>query len=213
MRLLFAVALILVSGFCADGLEVEFQPGPSDGKDTFVSSANPDNNYASHIHVYIGHSTDTEATFRGFIEFTGLDSYITEGYICEEAILAIEVLVVTPGTSDQYEIHRVEEDWSESSVTWNDQPAYGGTPVTFGEPWTGVYTIDVTTIVSEWFNDTADHHGFCIKHEDEASEESGNFGCYSSNDSLQSNRPLLMVTLTGEAVEPSSLGRTKAAFR
>lgn len=213
MRLLFAVALILVSGFCADGLEVEFQPGPGDGKDTFVSSASPTENYGSHFHMYIGRSPDTGGALRAFIEFTGLDAYIADGYICTEAFLELSVISSTFGPADEYGVYRVEEDWDEDIVIWEYQPAFGGTPVIFEDPWTGDYPIDVTAIVAEWFDGTADHHGFCIKHEDEASEDSGNFGCSSSNDSAPDDRPKLMVTLTGEAVEPGSFGRAKAAFR
>jgi len=213
MRLLCTAGLILVSAFYAASLEVEFQPGPGDGKDAFVSSANPTGNYGDHFHMYIGRSADTGGDLRAFIEFTGLDSYIADGYTCTEAVLWLSIFSVNSGPADEYGVCRVEDDWAEDTIAWDNQPGFGGTPVIFEEPWPGDYPIDVTAIVAEWFDGTADHHGFCIKHEDEASEDNGNFGCSSSDDSASDNHPKLTVTLTGEAVEPSSLGRTKAAFK
>ncbi|UCE27158.1 MAG: DNRLRE domain-containing protein [Candidatus Coatesbacteria bacterium] len=213
MRLLITLTLVLVPTFYAYGLGVELQPGPSDGKDAFVNSANPGNNSGDHFHMYVGRSTDTGGTLRAFIEFTGLDPYIADGYECTEAVLELSIFAVNSGPTDEYGVYRVEEDWAEDTVTWDDQPAFGGTPVTFGEPYPGDYPIDVTAVVAEWFDGTADHYGFCIKHEDEASEDSGNFGCSSSDDGAADNRPKLTVTLTGATVEPASLGRSKAAFR
>jgi hypothetical protein len=213
MRLLFTVTLVLVSAFCATGLDVELQPGPGDGKDTFVSSASPTNNYGSHFHMYVGRSTDTGGALRTFIEFTGLDAYIADGYTCTEAILDLETFAVTSGPAEVYGVYRVEEDWDEDTVIWDYQPAFGGTPVIFEDPWSGGYVIDITTIVAEWFDGAAEHHGLCIKHENEESEESGNFGCYSSNEGVSGNRPELTVALTGAAVEAASLGEVKAVFR
>jgi hypothetical protein len=213
MRLLFIITLFLVSVFYAAGLEVELQPGPGDGKDTFVSSASPTTNYGSHFHMYVGRSSDTGGTLRTFIEFTGLDDYITDGYTCTEAILELETFAVTPGPADEYGLYLVEEDWDEDTIIWDYQPAYGGTPVVFEDPWEGDFIVDITSIVAEWFDGTAEHYGVCIKHENEESEETGNFACYSSNDGSSNNRPKLTVTLTGEAVGSASFGEVKAVFR
>jgi hypothetical protein len=213
MRLPYIMVFVLALAFCAAGLEVELQPGPGDGKDTFVSSANPTTNYGSHFHMYVGRSPDTGGALRAFIEFTGLDEYIADGYTCTEAILELETFAVTSGPAEVYDVYRVEEDWDEDTIIWDYQPAFGGTPVVFEDPWPGDFIVDITPIVAEWFNGTAEHYGICIKHENEESEENGNFGCYSSNDSSSNDRPKLTVTLTGEAVGSASLGEIKAVFR
>lgn len=213
MRLSTITGLILFSAFSAAGLEVELQLGPDDGKDTFVNSASPANNYGDYIHMYVGRSTDTGADLRAFIEFTGLDQYIEDGYECIEAILELTIFSVNSGPDDAYRVYRVDEEWAEDTVTWDDQPGFGGTPIIFGEPYPGVYPIDVTAIVAQWFDGTADHHGFCFIHADEASDVSGNFGCWSSDDEDPDNRPHITITLIGVAVEPASFGRAKVAFK
>ena len=61
--------------------------------------------------------------------------------------------------------YRTTGNWSESGVTWNNQPSYGnayGSGSIVHEVW-GWYEFDVTSLVSAWYNGTYPNYGIILR--------------------------------------------------
>ena len=70
-----------------------------------------------------------------------------------------------PGTSRTIRTYRITSSWSESSVTWNNRPGYGGSygsnSIVHGA-W-GWYEFDVTNLVRAWYDETYTNHGIMLR--------------------------------------------------
>ena len=76
----------------------------------------------------------------------------------------------TPDASRTIRTYRATSAWSESSVTWNNQPgfgeSYGSTPIVHGAE--GWHEFDVTDLVCAWYEGTYSNHGIMIRADQES---------------------------------------------
>jgi len=109
---------------------------------------------------------------------------------------------------------RVIEDWSETTVNFNNQPDYttDGQVVTGWPSGGSWHSVDVTGLVTDWYNGTETNYGF-IGH---CQGTSGMSDCafLSTRYSGTTYDPRLVVDYTGtSAVESESVGTIKATLK
>jgi hypothetical protein len=171
--------------------------------DASVSQDNPDANFGSSNTVYVGYSG---AWVNTLIKFD-LSSYT--GATINGAYIRLYVYGhYGDFPTDMVRITMNDADWSEGTVTWNNKPGFNGqinltAPGTYG--WWEVY---VTNWVQDMVDGTEPNYGFQIYQND---TDYALFLMYTKENST--NRPTLEINYTPSAVESSSLGELKAAFR
>jgi hypothetical protein len=175
------------------------QPGPLDGKDSYVYGGYPDSNYGSDDLVRIGHIV-TWGSFRAYLQFNLGD--LPAGAVITNAVLKLyqynnyqESTVLPQGL--EIGVYRINGQWGENTITWNTRPGYKSTPEsTFSvtpdaETW---LSWDITSLVQGWVNGSISNYGVVLRDTDETA---GNIfiECYSS-DYTDNNtlRPRLEIT-------------------
>jgi parallel beta-helix repeat protein len=137
------------------GIEMDFLPTG----DAYVLSAYPNNNYGSEDWLIVIHDPDEH----GFVHFdiSSIPSYA-------EIVKADLHLHTAAVWGDfMYGIKYANSSWTESGVTWNNQPSSSDIP---GYPGFGGheysdgrhYIIDVTNAVEAWHSGSRTNYGFCI---------------------------------------------------
>jgi len=140
--------------------------------DVRVFGEYPDSTYGGTYYTVIGTSAFDKIS-RTLIKFdlSELPSDIEIIY----AYVSMKVIICGPGADDQpIDIHRNTESWDESTVTWNNAPAYDATPTTliYGaestiDPTTRWTTFDVTEDVRDFVNGIETNYGWTFKAETE----------------------------------------------
>ncbi|MGB5849033.1 MAG: DNRLRE domain-containing protein [Ignavibacteriaceae bacterium] len=97
----------------------------------------------------------------------------------------------TAALNEEVTLHRITSDWQELVITWNN---FGGSFNTDSEgsfipSTTGLYSVDITAVVSNWFDETYPNYGVLLKEVSPAQ-----FQTYSSRESGDS--PYLMIWWT-----------------
>ena len=151
--------------------------------DTFVSEGFANANFAGSELVDIGYHRDgcpdesrSDEVNRGLLKFnlpsTPAGAIITEAHLW---IYLAGVCWVQDGPRD-IKAYRIIENWTTTTVTWNNQPARsnlasGSTsiPINVNVPFTW-YTLDITQLIRNWDNGTAPNYGLMLR----APEGSGN---------------------------------------
>ncbi|MEP7377813.1 MAG: DNRLRE domain-containing protein [Chitinophagaceae bacterium] len=100
------------------------------------------------------------------------------------------------GTNDCW-LKQVTGNWSESTITWNNQPATNETtriaiPASTSQWGYNVLDIDVTNMVKDMVNNANSNNGFCIMLQNETYYRSMTFG--SSDNVDPAKRPKLVIT-------------------
>lgn len=109
-----------------------------------------------------------------------------------QAKLYLHVIAGTAGTT-RIGVHRITDKWSQTSVTWNNQP--GRTAVydnlsVGGEGW---YSWDVTKMVDEWQSGAQSNFGFALVNGSE-NAEGINYRSFNSGEFLnRALRPYLQI--------------------
>jgi len=160
--------------------------------DAYTQSSNPDTNYGSSTDLMIDGSYG-----RVYVKFN-LSS------IPSNSVIISATLKLYDHSTASYEVcvYPVSADWSESTITWNNQPDYNSslqscvtTPSTSGQ-WV---SWDVTDIVEEWVEGGLENYGFVLK-----ASENGLEKFYSKEYSDSSKHPELII----EYVEPNTVTQT-----
>jgi len=204
--IMLTAALSCAAAFAA---ELVLQPG-ADGKDAMVNIMEPSVNFGNYKYLMVNFGPATEV--RGFAEFEGLSSI--SGGTVNTAYL--DLWIDTANSTDyDFGIYRVTASWEESSVTWQNQPAFVAEPYATikvsGAPG-GPYTWDVKSLVQEWAAGTYTNYGLVLKRVNMQYPSNWPYFC-SGDNSNSSYRPRLRVDYTPPAVLPTSLGQVKALLR
>jgi hypothetical protein len=241
---LLAVLLLslLVSGvFAQDGpaaaegapifVEDEFSATPEEvaapngqitiraGRDTFVSSADPNRNYGSNQTIRFGF---TQTGFRAtrpmfFFDVTAVPS----GARISRADFQVYLSANTDPVRDRgYAAHPLTSTWQESFVTWNNQPGWGaemGRGTLGNTP--GWQTVTVTNLVRNWQSNPGGNNGLILVGDERPDQ---NFErSYFSKESTTNLFPRLVVTFdtsvddrapTANVTQPSAGSWSPADF-
>ncbi|WP_162920305.1 DNRLRE domain-containing protein [Clostridium fermenticellae] len=136
--------------------------------DSYVSSAAPTTNYTGDVILKVGNDTYSGVT-RSYIRFKLPTDKLTTG----DMVIAGYLDLWLAGQNDnacQINVHKVLNDWSDLSITWNNVPSIDDSKIQdynlvkgdWGEP----MTWDVTRVVKEWLSSGV-NYGIMLKNSDE----------------------------------------------
>lgn len=180
---------------------ITFQPSDSCGKDALVASLWPDNNYGTHSDFIACAWTNqsAESNLRALIEFD--IASIPPGATVISATLEL-YHYTSPfnighsnlsGPADCW-LERITQPWTESGVTWNNQPATTAVnrvnvvaPLVMNQN----YTLNVTQLLQDMLNNASSSYGFMLRLQNESYYRSLLFA--SSDASNSSFHPKLTV--------------------
>ena len=170
MRYVFITSVFLLLVFAAGFTQqlLVLQPGPVDGKDTYVNSAYPDRNWGTNPNM-IPSAWTYDGVFgagRALIRFDL--SQIPPGTQVLDARLT---LFYDPeaGFGEQYgenasSLQRITEDWNEMTVTWNNQPSATPAGAVYlpktNSTSEDLVDIDITGFVAGWVLHPETNFGF-----------------------------------------------------
>jgi hypothetical protein len=172
--------------------------------DTFVSSAFSKTNFGSVGTMNVGPGSTS------YVQFNL--SGIPPGATVTKATLRLYVdLVISNGTFDVYQVNK---SWSESALTYNNQPLPLGTSATGGHPvsvtsssFNQFLLLDVTSLVQGWVGGTVPNYGVALAL---PSGSAANFYLDSKESLLTANGPELEIALAGAVGPPGPIGLTGA---
>jgi len=160
------------------------QPGPSEGKDAFVSTSwgGSSTNFGNDdlLEVMFMNSNDIS---RSYIQFN-LSSIPSHANI-ESALLSIHGNISTSGGGDKVVARRVKSSWNENTITWNNKPnfdsfIYDDVSLPYRNATTPV-EFNLTSLVQEWIDGSYSNYGIILMFENESGTKYGNF-CSSDTD-------------------------------
>jgi len=165
--------------------------------DAYVSAENPNTNYNNRDYLFV-RSALIGGDARSFIKFDL--SSIPPGSYIHSAILKL-FMFDAPDSSRVMLCHRVtESDWSESTITWNNQPGVTElvTSVATGTQsnvWLSlIVTYSVEKFTSKDASGYAPNYGWRLRDESELSAFPKEWRMYSKEHSDSTKRPYLEVT-------------------
>ena len=170
---------------------VVLQPDEFNGKDTYVVSPYPDDNYYSDDFMMCGSWNDGDyVTLVCFNQVGSIPSSAT----IQSATLSLYCLMQL-GTVELVCVHYILEPWESTQVTWNTRPSFSSGSYARTVSDVGWVDWNVTGIVRYWVNEDLANYGFLVK-------KDGDFGqgyisstsFYSSECEIPSWRPKLTVT-------------------
>jgi hypothetical protein len=207
LNLLSLIVLIFASLSSAKHHYIELQPGPDAGKDTYISSASPNENFGDVPFLLILYEESVTDVWT-LIQFN-LDPYM--GASVDYALLWLDCFEYeSPCVA---EVFRIAESWDEHTVTFNNRPGYNldivSEATVIPDDW---MVVDVAGIIHSWLGGLFTNNGFYIRVEE--NPEIGYAEFRSSDYTVNPYaRPELQLSYTYAGVTPSSYGSIKAAFR
>lgn len=143
----------------------------------FVSSAAPNTNLGGKGYVWVGYgcadwSPDCMAATRGLAKFdiAAFRASLPVGATIASARLYATVTNYHISGSRKYRVHRATAAWTETVVTWTNQPAYSNAYSTIDISATsGSVSWDVTNLVKEWYDGTYSNYGLVLTRENDTS--------------------------------------------
>lgn len=164
--------------------------GASDTFDTCVDEQYPSSNYYTSQNLWTGGKTETN-TMRTYMKFT-LPSGISASQVTNATLRVKKRGYATPSIK----AYRVTQDWTSSSVTWNNKPTYttsgGSNACTLDSgSW---YKITVTSLVRSWLQGTYSNYGFLLKEPSETNADQKTK--WYSSDAPSPNKPELVIDYT-----------------
>src|SRR5579884_1512120 len=127
--------------------------------DTFVSSATPKTNYGPSITLVVGQGSTA------YVQFNL--SGVPTGATVSKAMLRLYVDAVV--TNGAFDVYRLNNAWSENTLTYNTPPPALGTSATGGHPisitsasFNQFLLIDITSLVQGWVNGTIANNGVAL---------------------------------------------------
>ncbi len=168
-------------------------------KDTFISSKFPNSNYGGFSEIRVGRDASYDAV-RLLMQFDLTP--IPANALINNATLNFYQSGFTPSNDAPYTMQTryLASDWSEYSVTWNNNQPEWGDPIGTNDIPIGVgwRFANVNTVIQEWVNGRP-NYGFMLQGSNEASPRSRNFATRET-----ANRPFITVNYTVDTCAPSS---------
>jgi len=146
---------------------VETSSVRQDIKDAFVCSGLPTSNSQNAVLLGVGYGSSSKTT-RSYIKFT-LPSLSTGDMVTNARLYLY--LYTSNSTPHQINIHKVNADWSSSTITWNNMPTYNGNiedyDIVSGNT-NAQFNWNITGIVRQWYT-TGNNYGLMLKSNNESS--------------------------------------------
>ncbi|WP_047155519.1 DNRLRE domain-containing protein, partial [Aneurinibacillus tyrosinisolvens] len=134
-------------------------------KDTFTAANYPTTPEYAKTFLTTGNNS-VYGTSRAFLWFN-LPS-IPSGANVQSAQLQLNQITSQTNTDTAIDVHRVLSAWSDTSLTWSNQPSYDTTAVgSIANTTMGAWPFDVSSLVKDWYNAKYANYGFMLKARDE----------------------------------------------
>ena len=159
--------------------------------DTYVNDSSPTTCYGSSVELYVGNNP---AQAREGISYVYKNLENLNGMTITSATLYFYVERYSEWTTKDIEIGRVTSSWNDSTTSWNTQPTASysdGIVVELADTDTGWQSVDVTTIVQYWLNQTYTNYGLSLR--DDGSGGGGNEEMYFLSSDNISNKPYILI--------------------
>lgn len=170
--------------------------------DSFVGQAQPDSNFGYRTYLTTGNNPD-HGISRSFVKFD-LDPILSGAKITSAKLS----LYQTNSSTHTVKLHTypVKENWSSTTVTWNNQPSTGNSIANNSITGAGWYDLYMTQLVRDWYSGTTPNHGVMLRLENEANDRKSYYSSdYTTNTSL---RPKLTIVYEIEPIGDESFWTT-----
>jgi hypothetical protein len=196
--LLFSILTSVVMARATD-YEITLQPNPVWGEDATVDSREPTANFGDDEGLWL--DCDESDVSRFYVYF---ETDFLEDLELTAAVFSLYATSVSGGAGLDVEVYEVTENWNESTVTWNDQPAVGSMLGSAAFP-TDTGWLDVSLPIPPY------DEGLMVTVSDESEDATAVFR--SSDSTAEYERPKLTLTFEFSRILPVSLGHIKTMFR
>lgn len=131
--------------------------------DTFIYQLDPNRNYSDRDYMSAGRDINGSLSYM-LLNF-GLKQALPKGSTIVSADLLLTLINVFSATvAPLYGLHRIQEVWSPTVVTWSNCPLYDPVAITtFNSPPPGLLTLDITTLAQQWLSGEYEELGVLIK--------------------------------------------------
>jgi len=172
------------------------KPDGTEGKDSFVSSAGPDDNYGDLTYGLLGSSVDSPSSIfmRGYFQYDL--STIPSTAVVTSAKFGL--YYASSGLADlPLGLYKVLEEWDEAIITWNNQPQCltesEYTLTIYSGSTTGIYKYwyNLTDLVQGWLDGSIVNYGMMIRDADESSLDT--MAWVGSSEANEEYRPKLTI--------------------
>jgi hypothetical protein len=179
----------------ADEQTLTIQPNASDGKDAEVDELAAGYNFATTNALTVD-ADSAGQRYRTYIQFDL--SSIPATAVVTEADMGLYYCWNVPGAvAEPVGVYKVTSSWSESLLTWNNQPAVNATvqaTVTIPASATGGFVNwTISGLAQNWVSSTVANHGVMLRQTDD-STYGGRKEFYSSDWTDAAMRPKLAIT-------------------
>ncbi len=169
------------------------QPNPALGKDTYIYITAPDDNWADREWISAG--TGGGDTARLYIQFDL--SLLPEHAVITNASLGLVYWYTVTSTTANIGAYPVLGSWTETGVTWNNQPVCATVPEDTTSIPAGVtdgfHYWYITDLAKSWWDGSQGNFGVMLKDTDESTEEA--WKRFRSSDwTVAHERPKLTIT-------------------
>lgn len=177
----------------APDITLTIQPDGTVGKDAKVTMSAPDTNIGDGEWLSAGYNTAD--TCRAYLQFSL--NLLPENAVITSANLGLVYWYTISAAIAPIGVYNVEAAWSESAVTWNNQPAFATTVeyavnVPAGET-DGFLYWHIGELVRGWWDGTIPNYGLVLKDTDEGTAEA--WKRFRSSDwGTAHERPKLIIT-------------------
>ncbi|HEY9379057.1 MAG TPA: DNRLRE domain-containing protein [Jiangellaceae bacterium] len=164
--------------------------------DSYVSSGSTSSNFGTATTLNVQASGILGSDMRTFVEFSLSSCSIPASSLVTAASLEL-YLYAAPTAGRTYDAHRVTASWTETGITWSNQPGAAGaatSSVSTGTTDNVRLTWDVTSDVQAFVDGTA-NNGWRIRDQDETPLLGTQLGQFrSAEHGTASQRPMLEIT-------------------
>jgi hypothetical protein len=159
--------------------------------DSWVNQASQNGNYGSDTSIYV-QARNLQAR-RLLVQFD-LSSIPLNSTINSATL---ELYATSTTGSNTIELHRITSGWTESGVTWNNQPSYDAAIVSsLTSSGTGWKVWDVKSLIEGYLSGTFTNCGFLLKSQTETGAQLISTTFASRENSNTSQRPILRINYT-----------------
>lgn len=152
--------------------------------DSWVEERNPATNYGTAIDIFV-QSKATAENRRLLVKFP-LPSQPAN---CSVSVAVLRLNASSTQSGRTIQVFRAAASWTETGVTWGNQPATAGTASTYSPTANGWHESTVTTLVQELYSGS--NHGFIIR---DQTENSGGTSDQKYDSRENTNDPELRIT-------------------
>ncbi len=175
--------------------------------DAYVLDTSGNSNYGTSSFLEFGRNdymylvgTGPQQYYESYIKFS-LDSIPQGAKIVSASLKLTNATTYYPSHNGNQTIYRVTADWNESTIKYNNKPAYDrigttayGVLIFTKQGYNESNYVDVTSIVKKWVEDGEQNYGFAFPAINWWGNNSRPMRIYSKEASTASYRPLLTIT-------------------